>query len=297
MKPQRKAMPAIQAVEQQQPNAKSTPAPERPVGLHNKIIRVMELCAYVQKDKRNDKQHYSYVSDEAIVERVNDALVEVGVATYPIKVDVVQTDDVRTANGGTMERIKVKMLLEFVDADSKETKVVEMLGCGMDSGDKAASKAETNARKYIYKVTFNIATGDDPEADESVDEATAPPSAAAPANQVQRSTKPREYIIGQGPVVRFPWGEGLKGRPISEGTDQDLVRLQNWLEQQLDKPGNSFREKNQTDILAIKAELSRRRSSRSAPASVPEPQPPVDDAPHPAEQEELYATDDNEPYL
>ena len=40
---------------------------------------------------------------------------------------------------------------------------VQVLGEGMDSGDKAYYKALTGAQKYFYHMTFHSPTGDDPE--------------------------------------------------------------------------------------------------------------------------------------
>ena len=55
----------------------------------------------------------------------------------------------------------------FDIADKNEFIDIETFGHGLDSGDKGFGKASTYARKYALLNAYKIATGDDPDKDES----------------------------------------------------------------------------------------------------------------------------------
>ena len=67
---------------------------------------------------------------------------------------------------------RVEVEIKLVDRDSGEEVILKGLGNGQDNGDKAVAKALTSAMKYAYMMSLAISTGDDPEADRSVDENT-----------------------------------------------------------------------------------------------------------------------------
>jgi hypothetical protein len=73
-----------------------------------------------------------------------------------------------TGKAEHLATVEVKILL--VDADSGESIEIKGLGSGQDNGDKGIMKAQTAAIKYAWMLTLNISTGDDPEADSTVDE-------------------------------------------------------------------------------------------------------------------------------
>jgi hypothetical protein len=78
--------------------------------------------------------------------------------------------------------------------------MVQTIGEGADSADKGAYKAMTGARKYAFRLLFNIPTGDDAERDETpaqapVQRVTAPAPAPAPANPVDAEKEERRGIL------------------------------------------------------------------------------------------------------
>ena len=78
--------------------------------------------------------------------------------------------EVTTAKGNIERLATVRTTLTLIDADSGESVVCSGLGSGQDPGDKASMKACTASLKYAWLTTLAIATGDDPEADSTVDQ-------------------------------------------------------------------------------------------------------------------------------
>lgn len=134
-----------------------------------KLVKVMSDCDYVQKDGKNDFHNYKYVSAANILVKVNEALVKNGLASFATP-ELISFEDVKTIKGNTEHLATVKMIVTVMDIDSDETIQIIGLGSGQDVGDKAIMKAQTAALKYAWMLTLNISTGDDPEADSSVDE-------------------------------------------------------------------------------------------------------------------------------
>lgn len=139
-----------------------------------KLCKVMHACAVVPKDKQNPQQHYKYASSDAILEKVNPALVEAGLATV-CQVEILDRRDRTTSTGAIWELVTVRVRLTIVDSETGEFMESEGIGQGYDSSDKAFSKAQTQAKKYAWMLALNISTGEDPEADDRSDKAQVPP--------------------------------------------------------------------------------------------------------------------------
>jgi hypothetical protein len=134
-----------------------------------KLSRVMASCRYVQRDRKNEFLKYRYASAAAILEKVNAACVEQGLATVVASKVIDQSEKVNRS-GVSETLVTVQSDVTVIDCESGESLTFTGLGSGQDIGDKAVAKAQTMALKYAWMTTLNIATGDDPEADASVDE-------------------------------------------------------------------------------------------------------------------------------
>lgn len=140
-------------------------APEITVGLLSgvsnivtKMLQVMEEVAYVQKDKRNEFQHYNYASESAAIAAIRPALIKAGLFMLP-SVEKMWMDD----NGNT----HVELLYRIFDTSGDYIQF-RAVGSGNDRGskgigDKGVYKALTGASKYALLKTFMLETGDDPE--------------------------------------------------------------------------------------------------------------------------------------
>lgn len=120
------------------------------------------------------------------MEKVNQALSEVGLITTVVPT-LLDFREVITAKGNTEKLVTVQVEVTIYDVESGMSVVFSGIGSGQDSGDKAVMKAETAAIKYAYLLSLCIATGDDPEADRSVDEATT----SEPTTPTTHSTPPQ----------------------------------------------------------------------------------------------------------
>lgn len=135
------------------------------MGLHAKIVNVMRQCAYATKDGKNVSQNYTYVSDEQLMRQVNAALCEQGIATYVTSIRVLGVETFKSSKGTEFYRTRVEAVFELVDIDSGESRHIVGAGEGSDTSDKSLYKALTGARKYAWRLTLNMATGDDAEKD------------------------------------------------------------------------------------------------------------------------------------
>lgn len=164
-------------------------------------------CGYVQKKGRNETQNYKYAGEEQFIKDVRPAMVENGLLVLPVGYEVLKVDTVTTKNGGEMERQTIRGTFEILHTSGESLRVVG-LGEGTDGGDKAIYKAMTGAYKYAIKQSFMIATGNDPEADESVD-------------------KEENTVVG----IKAPTKEQIK--PSESKVEQNLTDQTNHLDKNL----------------------------------------------------------------
>lgn len=141
-----------------------------------KLVQVMADCAYIQKSGTNDFHRYRYATAADVLEKVNSSLVKHGVAVTA-QAELIDLREVTTAKGNVERLATVRTTLTLIDADSGESLVCSGIGSGQDPGDKASMKACTASLKYAWMMTLAMATGDDPEADSTVDQRMAGESA------------------------------------------------------------------------------------------------------------------------
>jgi ERF superfamily. len=134
-----------------------------------KLVKVMEACRYIQKQGTNDYHKYRYATASDVLEKVNQAFVQQKLAIFA-KPELLELQEVMNAKGNVEKLATVRTVVTIIDGDSGESAEFVGLGSGQDIGDKSVMKAQTASLKYAYMMTLAIATGDDPEADSSVDE-------------------------------------------------------------------------------------------------------------------------------
>ena len=136
--------------------------------LYEKLSLAMKSCSYIEKTGENNFHGYSYVTSSDVLERVNDALTSVGLITA-VTPTLLDLREVQTAKGNIDKHATISVTISIIDVETGESVQISGIGSGQDSGDKAIMKAETAAIKYAYMLSFCIATGDDPEADNNTD--------------------------------------------------------------------------------------------------------------------------------
>ena len=151
-----------------------------PKNIHEAIIGVMKEIGYVQKQKKGTLK-YSYAGEAALIAALRPAMINHNItmqSTYP----TVEFGTFTTNKGYVMNSARVHGEFTFAHASSETNVVVQAIGEGMDTGDKAIYKAMTGAFKYALRQTFIIETGDDP--DKERQEETAEPEERKPFTEV-----------------------------------------------------------------------------------------------------------------
>lgn len=166
-----------------------------------KIAKVMQEVKYIQKTGYNTFHKYKYATEADVNEKVREELAKLNVAMFPSIVNHSMRE--HTNRSGAVEYITcVNMEFTFVDGDSGESVAIQMSGEGQDAGDKGIYKAIAGAQKYALMKLFMIPTGDDPEADEGVDERNhgkpkAPKDAPKPQPPKQDKPAPASDKVSQ----------------------------------------------------------------------------------------------------
>lgn len=135
--------------------------------INKKLAAVISDGLSVGKTGFNNFHKYKYVTEADVVEAVRKAFIKHGLIYQFSMEDVVQL---------TPELCRSKIKFTIIDVDSGEQYESIVFGDGQDKGDKAVYKSITGAQKYFLLKTLLIATGDDAEADESVDARAAAPA-------------------------------------------------------------------------------------------------------------------------
>ncbi len=126
-------------------------------GIQAKLIQVMAAVGAIRKDRQNAYHGYRYTSADAVMNKVRQALVTMGVA-LSTEAELLEFRDGHAV---------VRITLTFHHGEQSLT--AQGLGQGCDKGDKAVMKAMTAAQKYAYATAFCISWGDDPEDDSATD--------------------------------------------------------------------------------------------------------------------------------
>lgn len=151
--------------------------------LVGKLAEVMAAVKRIPKRGKNQSQGYAYATEADIADVVREELASRGIVMIPH----VKTLSWRTIDGRSGPINVATVLMQFTMTDGGPERITfDILGEGMDSGDKNVYKAQTGAEKYALLKLFLIPTGDDPEAD-SKDE---PKADERPSGRRQRAPEP-----------------------------------------------------------------------------------------------------------
>lgn len=186
-----------------------------PVAIATKMVRVAKKAGgYIQKGSRNQAQGYNFVSAEDVATKIGPLLVEEGIATQVASRFVSLTQ--RDLGKGPMVDAVVVVRVTFVDSETGQSMYAEGHGSGSDKGDKAIMKAHTAAQKYAYLSAFQLATGDDPEADRRMDDVYASEDETPRA---KRGRKPKQTPSAAATDA------GLTLEAISAASHEELAKL------------------------------------------------------------------------
>ena len=191
-------------------------APDRDpsLNLHQRMLAVMQTVGYIPKEGVGPEAQgsYRFARVEHIKDAVRDALIAAGVMVHVSFTDrTVEILHGTDRQGKPRDSILVTTwgTMTFVNVDSPEEQVVvEIQGQGIDSQDKALSKAMTSADKYGLLNAFQIPTGADP--DETGEDVPTTQRRAAPRTTERPAT-----------ASRRPESPPRAPAPVASGGDAD----------------------------------------------------------------------------
>jgi ERF superfamily protein len=152
--------------------------PEPKLSLHKKLAQVMYEAERIPKNGRAPAAMggFAFVQVGDAADAIRKALAEKSVSMIPTAVEVVGETEHPSGQDGKkiMTTMTVRTTWTLTDGDSGETTVIQSLGSGGDTGDKAAPKAQSSSMKYALLMGFLLSTGDDPEQTDTSDRQSRP---------------------------------------------------------------------------------------------------------------------------
>lgn len=112
---------------------------------------------------------YKAVSESAVLNVVKPLLKKHGLILFPINVEVENWKDEFTTRNGDSARLvtQIKATYKIVDTDTGESELLQTVGHGVDTQDKASGKAMTYAYKALLQKTFMMFSGEDTDNEHS----------------------------------------------------------------------------------------------------------------------------------
>lgn len=171
---------------------------ENKAGLYKKIHAVMCETEGIEKNLTVGfgGNAYKAVGEASVLNEIKPLLKKHGLVLFPIELDVDERMDVfDTAKGSTTRLMtQVKAKYKICDIDTGEYEILETIGNGVDTQDKASGKAMTYALKVLLQKTFMLFSGEDTDNEHSdaiTDKNTAPKTSSKPNTSAKPPTKPK----------------------------------------------------------------------------------------------------------
>lgn len=131
--------------------------------IHTALIAVMQKIEAIGKDQRNQQQGFAFRGIDQIYNELHNILSDQGIVTLP-QAGTIHTEERINAKGTALRFVQVHMTYTFM-ADDGSNISCSTYGEGMDSGDKATTKAMAIAHKYALLQTFLIPTQEQKDPD------------------------------------------------------------------------------------------------------------------------------------
>ena len=196
-------------------------------GIHAAMIAIMRDITAIGKDSKNQSQGFKFRGIDAVYNELHNLLAKHGVVTLP-QAGTPVTEERTNKNGTVLRFVQIPMTYQFVAFDGSSISC-QVIGEGMDSGDKACNKAMAIAHKYALLQTFLIPTEAQEDPDYQSHEVT-------PRKPVAIS-KPMFKAAEQAPSLphRERLFELMDKAGVPEGQVFDYLRSKNAL-----KPGEEY---------------------------------------------------------
>jgi len=139
---------------------------------------VLDHLPAIGKDSVNKQQGFKYRSIDTVLNHLNPLLAAAGVHIVPVA-QTCERDVRSTRSGGSLNVCYITVTWEIRGVDGGVI-TAQTLGEGTDAGDKATSKAQTMAFKYLLWPSLAIAENEDPDG-ETVEESAPERKSLAPS--------------------------------------------------------------------------------------------------------------------
>ena len=172
------------------------------MGLYEKMFKVMEESEAIEKNMSVGfgSNSYKAISEASVLNAVKPLLKKHKLILFPIKIEAKDMVDTFTTAKGESVRLmtQVKATYKIVDAESGESEILETIGNGVDTQDKASGKAMTYAYKALLQKTFCLFSGEDTDNEHS-DDITAKNTKVTGEYKSASSGEPK--IIGEPEII------------------------------------------------------------------------------------------------
>lgn len=115
--------------------------------IHEAMSEIIKEATSIGKDSINKMQGFNYRGIDAVMNHLHPVFAKHGVVIMPEVLED-KSEERETKAGGTLIYRILKIKFHFVAEDGSEI-TATMMGEGMDSGDKAITKAHAVALKYV----------------------------------------------------------------------------------------------------------------------------------------------------
>lgn len=143
------------------------------MGLHAKMHAIMMESEAIEKNLSVGfgSNSYKAVSEASVLNAIKPLLKKHKVILFPVKIEVKDmVDSFNTSKGESVRLMtQVKAQYKIVDVETGEFEILESIGNGVDTQDKASGKAMTYAYKALFQKTFCLFSGEDTDNEHSDD--------------------------------------------------------------------------------------------------------------------------------
>ena len=136
--------------------------------IHTKMVEVMRAVGAIGKTEKNTGQGFMFRGIDNVYNSLHKHMAEAGIYTTSEMLE--KSREERTTAKGTVLAYTVLKIRYTFHAEDGSTVTTEVIGEGMDSGDKSSNKGMAIAHKYALLQAFMVPTEDIKDPDVEVHE-------------------------------------------------------------------------------------------------------------------------------
>jgi hypothetical protein len=146
--------------------------------VHEAWAQILAELPAIPRTRRNEQQGFLFRGIDDVLDQLNPLLGKYGVHVVPVR-QVAEREDRPTARGTVLHTVHLTVDWRVYGRQGDFFEA-QTMGEGTDSGDKATSKAQTMAFKYLLWPSLAVAENETTDADATSPEATVADTEAQP---------------------------------------------------------------------------------------------------------------------